>query len=155
MTSEISQPQWLFGADHAGFSLKQNLRARAESAGWICRDIGTHDETPCDYPDLAGVLATVLAESPRACGILICGSGIGMSMAANRWHHVRAALCLTPAMATLAREHNDANVLVLGARMLDAETAWACCEAFAETAFAGGRHAQRVAKLATLGMSES
>lgn len=135
------------GADHAGFALKSRLARELSDMGYKVMDLGTVSEDSVDYPDFADAVAeTVLAGRARS-GILICGSGIGMSIAANRHRGIRAALCGDVESATLARRHNDANVLVLGGRRMDAEAAQACLRAFLSTPFDGGRHARRVAKL--------
>lgn len=135
--------------DHAGVALKHALIEAARALGFTPLDLGTNSEDSVDYPDQAYAVCTALADGRAERGILICGSGVGMSMAANRYQHIRAALCFTPNVATLARAHNDANVLVLGARLTDEATAIACLKAFVTTEFEGGRHARRVEKLKT------
>jgi ribose 5-phosphate isomerase B len=135
-------------ADHAGFALKSVLKEVLESAGHQVLDLGTHDNGSVDYPDFAEALANAIAQGRATRGVLVCGTGIGISIAANRYRHVRAALCHDGLSARLAREHNDANVLVLGARLIGEETAKDCLRAFLETEFAGGRHRGRVDKLA-------
>jgi len=105
-------------------------------------DLGTHSAESCDYPVFAKKLCNQMKESDK--GILICGTGIGMSIAANRFKNIRAALCFNEKMATLSRQHNDANVLVLGARIISAETARNCVEKFLSTDFEGGRHRRRM-----------
>ena len=140
------------GADHAALSLKQHVVAWLTAHGLAVEDMGTHSTASVDYPDIAYRVAhKVAAQQPAAMGVLLCGSGIGMRITANRLPHIRAALCMTPEMATLARAHNDANIVVLGARMLSVEVGLACLETFVATPFAGGRHTVRVGKLATLG----
>jgi ribose 5-phosphate isomerase B len=134
-------------ADHAGFDLKTALVAELERLGFAALDLGTRDRESVDYPDLAAVLARAIAAAEAPRGVLICGTGIGMSIAANRHPALRAALCHDGLSARLARQHNDANVLVLGARLIGAETATDCLKVFLSTAFDGGRHARRVAKL--------
>lgn len=134
-------------ADHAGYELKKALKLVLEQRAIDVLDLGTHDGASVDYPDMAGALAAVLDEG-RACrGVLVCGTGIGISIAANRHRHIRAALCHDVTTARLARQHNDANVLVLGARTTGTEVAVDCIAAFLETAFEGGRHQLRVDKL--------
>ena len=110
-------------------------------------DLGTHDGGSVDYPDMAGALAAALGDGRAPRGVLVCGTGIGISIAANRHRHVRAALCHDVTTATLARQHNDANVLVLGARVVGANVAIDSLAAFLDTAFEGGRHQRRVDKL--------
>ena len=135
-------------ADHAGFELKAALKAELEAQGRAVLDLGAHGTQSVDYPDFADALAKALAEGRARWGVAVCGTGIGISMAANRHRHVRAALCHDATWARLAREHNDANVLALGARLIGTEVAKDCVRTFLDTAFAGGRHERRVAKLA-------
>jgi ribose 5-phosphate isomerase B len=111
-------------------------------------DLGTSGPESVDYPDYAAAVVAAMRDGRAGWGLLVCGSGIGMSIAANRHPGIRAALCQTPELARLARQHNNANVLVLGARMIDPETARACLTTFLATAFEAGRHMRRVAKLA-------
>ncbi|MCE2964932.1 MAG: ribose 5-phosphate isomerase B [Alphaproteobacteria bacterium] len=132
-------------ADHAGVDLKNALKAHIEKK-IIVYDLGTDSSNSVDYPDYAEKVCQALKQNNSARGVLICGTGIGMSIAANRHRHIRAALCATPEAAKMARLHNDANVLVLGARVLDTAQALAIVDAFLATDFEGGRHAQRVAK---------
>jgi ribose 5-phosphate isomerase B len=134
-------------ADHAGFELKATLKQKLVEWGHRVLDLGTDGPQSVDYPDFAAALATALAEGRAERGVLICGSGIGISIAANRHRHVRAALCHDDRSARLARQHNDANVLALGARFTDPGAAALILEAFLVTPFEGGRHAGRVAKL--------
>lgn len=134
-------------ADHAGYDLKTALVAELETLGFTTLDLGTRDHESVDYPDLADALARAIAEARAGRGVLMCGTGIGMSIAANRHPAIRAALCHDGLSARLARQHNDANVLVLGARLIGPETAKDCLKIFLSTAFDGGRHARRVAKL--------
>lgn len=133
--------------DHAGLTLKTELVGALRAGGHDVLDLGTDGTASVDYPDFADALASALADGRASRGILICGTGIGISIAANRHRHVRAALCHDATTARLCREHNDANVLVLGARILGVEVAKDCLAAFLATGFAGGRHAGRVAKL--------
>ena len=134
-------------ADHAGYELKNTLRAAIERRGLKVLDLGTNDSGSVDYPDMAGVLAAALGDGRANRGVLVCGTGIGISIAANRHRHVRAALCHDVTTATLARQHNDANVLVLGARVVGANVAADSLAAFLDTQFEGGRHERRVDKL--------
>ena len=133
--------------DHAGLALKAELVAALAEAGMKVVDLGTHGPESVDYPDFADALAGALADGRASRGVLICGTGIGISIAANRHAHVRAALCHDATTARLCREHNDANVLVLGARTTGIEVARDCLKTFLATPFAGGRHARRVDKL--------
>lgn len=133
--------------DHAGLVLKAELESALKEDGHAVLDLGTDGPASVDYPDFADALARALADGRASRGVLICGTGIGISIAANRHAHVRAALCHDVTTARLSREHNDANVLVLGARTTGIEIARDCLKAFLATPFAGGRHARRVDKL--------
>lgn len=134
-------------ADHAGVALKEVLKREIVRLGYIPEDLGTNTGDSVDYPDFADKLAAFIKQGKAGKGVLICGSGIGISIAANRHKEIRAALCHNALTAKLAREHNDANVLALGARIVDEATAISCLEAFLTTAFEGGRHQKRVDKL--------
>lgn len=133
--------------DHAGLALKADLADALREAGHAVLDLGTDGPASVDYPDFAHAMAAALADGRAARGILICGTGIGISIAANRHAHVRAALCHDVTTARLCREHNDANVLVLGARTTGIEIARDCLRAFLGTGFAGGRHQRRIDKM--------
>jgi ribose 5-phosphate isomerase B len=135
------------GADHAGFELKEILVAELERRGFDVEDVGTHSTDSTDYADYAHPVAREVETGEAQRGILMCGTGLGMSYAANRHHGVRAAVAWTPEVAALARQHNDANVLVLPARFVDAETARAILGAWLDTPFEGGRHERRIAKI--------
>ena len=138
-------PKTLFiVADHAGFELKEHLKNTMAHA---CGDLGTTSHEKTDYPDQAQALANELRDNPTAYGILICGSGMGMAIAANRHSHIRAALCRSSSDAAMARKHNDANVLVLGSKETSPTDALRIIEAFLSAEFEGGRHATRVEKL--------
>lgn len=134
-------------SDHAGIELKSALIQHLVATGYTVVDEGTDSNASVDYPDYAEKIARQLLSNPAAQGILICGTGIGMSIAANRYAHIRAALCQTTEDARLARAHNNANVLCLGARVLSIETAIACVDTFVSTEFEGGRHELRTQKL--------
>jgi ribose 5-phosphate isomerase B len=138
------------GADHAGFALKQALVSRLRAAGHEVADLGTSSAESVDYPVFAHAVAAQVAAGEVERGLLVCGSGIGMCMAANRHPGVRAADCLTVEMAQLSRRHNDANVLCLGARLLGDDEAWAVVEAWLATPFEGGRHERRVTEIEDL-----
>jgi ribose 5-phosphate isomerase B len=135
-------------ADHAGYELKAALLPVLEELGLRVLDLGTNGRESVDYPDFADAVADALESGRATRGVLICGTGIGISIAANRHRFVRAALCHDGLTARLARQHNDANVLVLGGRLIGIETAKDCLTSFMGTPFEGGRHARRVAKLA-------
>ncbi len=134
-------------ADHAGFDLKNSVAAFLKTAGHDVLDLGTYSDERVDYPDYGYALAKAIADGKIARGIAICGSGIGISIALNRNQNVRAALCADTTYVKLARQHNDANVLVLGARLIGVDAALDCVRVFLNTEFEGGRHAERVEKL--------
>jgi ribose 5-phosphate isomerase B len=137
-------------SDHAGYALKTELVRELREAGHEVLDLGPDNEDRVDYPDFGFKLAEAVASGAAERGIVICGSGIGISIAANRHPAVRAALCTSGLMARLARQHNDANVLALGSRIIGIEVARDCVAEFLATPFEGGRHAGRVAKLGTI-----
>ena len=137
----------VIASDHAGFDLKQYIIQHLKSINQSFIDLGCNSIDAVDYPDYAYKLAETINSKKAERGILICGSGIGMSIAANRFPYIRAALCTDPIMAKFSREHNDANVLVLGARIIDNNTALECFEAFMNTEFKGGKHQIRIDKL--------
>jgi ribose 5-phosphate isomerase B len=134
-------------ADHAGFPLKLELASELKALGHGVLDLGTDGPASVDYPDFADRLAAALKERRVERGVLICGTGIGIAIAANRHRHVRAGVCHDATAARLTRQHNDANVLALGARLIGIEAAKDCLRTFLQTPFDGGRHAARVAKL--------
>ena len=134
-------------SDHAGFELKSMLIEELGALGREVLDLGTDGPGSVDYPDFGNALAEALTAGRADLGVLVCGTGIGISIAANRHPGVRAAVCHDQTSARLAREHNDANVLALGARLIGAEVAKDCLRTFLSTPFAEGRHAPRVAKL--------
>lgn len=136
----------LIASDHAGLDLKTHLLKRFANLPF--RDLGTHTPDSVDYPDLAAKLCQELeGQLGDACGVLICGSGQGMAIRANRFPFIRAALCWSEETARLSREHNDANVLCLGGRLVDSTLAEKILTLFLQTPFAGGRHQGRVDKL--------
>jgi ribose 5-phosphate isomerase B len=135
------------GSDHAGFRYKQELATYLQSLGHNVRDFGTHSLDSVDYPDFAAAVARSVASNEAEFGVLVCGSGIGVSITANKVNGVRAANCLTEEMARLARQHNNANVVTVGERLVSLDAAKAIVSAFLETAFEGGRHAGRVQKI--------
>ncbi|MEQ8708701.1 MAG: ribose 5-phosphate isomerase B [Rhodospirillales bacterium] len=137
------------GSDHAGFAMKEMLKAVLEQAGHSVRDLGAYNLESVDYPDFGNAVAASVASGDTECGLVVCGTGIGISIAANRNPGARAALCHSALEARLARQHNNANILALGARIIGEEAAKDCLRAFLETEFEGGRHARRVAKLGT------
>ncbi len=144
----IADHSIVIASDHAGFELKETLKQELEALGFAVNDLGTHGAESVDYPDYADALARAVAAGEAGRGVLLCGTGIGASIAANRHAGVRAALCHDAQSASMSRRHNDANVLVLGGRVTAPETARECLRIFLDTPFEGGRHARRVAKLA-------
>ena len=137
----------IFASDHAGFSLKKPLMDWAVRQGYAVEDLGADESNSVDYPDYADLIAEYLSKDKGSAGVLVCGTGIGISIGANRHAHIRAALCHDVTTAKLCREHNDANVLALGARIIGVQTGVDCLEAFLGASFGGGRHSKRVAKL--------
>jgi len=135
------------GADHAGFRLKEAVKEVLASLEVKVTDVGTMSEEPCDYPDFAVEVAKRISRGEFNRGILVCGSGAGMVIVANRFPQVRAVNCLTEEMARLARLHNDANVLVLAGRLLDIKRAEGILRVWWSTPFAGDRHARRLEKI--------
>lgn len=147
MTDTETKPAVAIGADHAGFPLKAALAEALREMGHPVLDLGTDGTASVDYPDFAHTVCRAVAEGRARFGVLVCGTGIGMSIAANRHPEIRCALVHDATGARLSRAHNDANVLALGARMTGMEPALDALRAFLETPFDGGRHARRVAKL--------
>jgi ribose 5-phosphate isomerase B len=140
------------GADHAGYGLKEALKAWLINHGYQVLDLGTHSTESVDYPDYAALVAESVVDHKVERGLLICGTGIGMSMVANKVPGVRAALCGDLYTARMSREHNDANVLVLGGRLMGTDMAADILQAWLQTEFAAGRHARRVEKIADIEM---
>ena len=136
------------GCDHAGFPLKEPVTALLREKGIEVRDFGTFSTDSVDYPDFVHPVATMVEEGRAQLGIVMCGSGNGVAMTANKHQGIRAALCWTPELASLARQHNDANVLALPARFIPADLALSIVLAFLDASFEGGRHAGRVGKIA-------
>jgi ribose 5-phosphate isomerase B len=134
-------------SDHAGFELKEKLRAELERLGYETEDLGTHSPSSTDYPDYAHPVAREVSEGAAKRGVLLCGTGLGMSYVANRYPHVRAAVAWAPEIAELARKHNDANILVLPARFVSEEDGVRILTTWLDTAFEGGRHERRVDKI--------
>jgi ribose 5-phosphate isomerase B len=137
----------IMGADHAGVSLKALIKDHLEARGWDLEDVGTLTEDSVDYPDYGHMVAEKISKGEAPFGILLCGTGIGMSIVANRHRGVRAALCWNADIARLARTDDDANILVLGARFLAESVALGCVDIFLKTPFEGGRHAIRINKI--------
>ena len=138
------------GSDHGGLELKSVLCEALRQRGLEVRDLGTENGDSVDYPDFAEKVAGAVSRGEAERGVLVCGTGIGMSIVANKFPRVRAALVTDDFMARMAKEHNDANVLVLGGRVLDALTACRLVGIWLDTAFEGGRHQRRLDKIAEL-----
>ena len=135
------------GADHAGYGLKEVVKKLLSVKGIEIEDFGAYSEASVDYPDFAHPVAIAVESNACDLGIVICGSGNGINMAVNKHQGVRSALCWEPELASLARQHNNANVLALPARFISEEKALACVKAFLEASFEGGRHEGRVNKI--------
>jgi len=134
-------------SDHAGFVLKKRISKFLTTKGIKILDLGTKNSSSVDYPDFAHLLAKKMKEKDNNFGILVCGSGIGMSMAANRHKNIRAALCHNAKSAKLSRMHNNANVIALGSRLIKKDVALKCVNIFLKTEFEGGRHLKRIKKI--------
>ncbi len=135
------------GSDHAGFALKEKIKEKLRQEGYEVQDFGTNSTESMDYPDTATPLAAAVAAGVFEKGILVCGSGIGMSITANKQKGIRAALCHNLFTAQSSREHNDANVLCLGERILEPDLALQMVDIWLKTPFAGGRHQRRIDKI--------
>lgn len=136
-------------SDHAGFDLKQSIKAQLLALGWEVLNLGTEGVDSVDYPDFGFAVARAIKQGKVHRGVLICGSGIGISIAANRYPEVRAALVSDAVGARMARLHNDANVICFGGRMISVDVAVDCLKVFLDTDFEGGRHRRRVDKLSS------
>jgi len=150
MTDRNPEKTVALASDHRGVALRRALARDLRDQGLGILDLGADGEDSVDYPDFADALATTLDDGRADWGILVCGTGIGISIAANRHPHVRAALCRDADDARMARLHNDANVIVFGASSTDEEQARECLSVFLKTTFEGGRHQRRVAKISPL-----
>lgn len=142
------------GSDHAGFALKEHVRAHLEEHGHEVVDVGTHSEEPVDYPDYARQVGEAVAAGDAAFGVLVCGSGLGMEIAANKVNGVRAVQSMDTEMARMSRLHNDANIVTLAGRYIGPEAADAIVDTFVTTAFEGGRHQRRVDKISAIERSQ-
>lgn len=143
----MSKPTLAIASDHAGYSTKEELKKYLAELGYNVWDFGTHSDDSVDYPDFAHPLATAIEKGDYQLGILLCGSGNGVSITANKHQGVRSALCWLPEIATLARQHNDANVCAIPARFVSVSEAKQIVKAFLEAKFDGGRHTRRVEKI--------
>ena len=140
----------VIASDHGGLELKEEIKGLLREKGMPCEDLGTCDGASVDYPDYGQLVARRVSGGSARLGILVCGTGIGMSIVANKFPGVRAALATDLFMATMAKEHNNANILVLGGRVIDVAAARAMVAAWLDTEFAGGRHQARLDKIAAL-----
>ena len=138
----------LIAADHAGFETKEYIKQQLVKDGYTFKDFGTFSTESMDYPDVVHPLATLINQGEYPMGIVICGSGNGVNMTANKYPNVRSALCWNTELAALARQHNNANVLALPARFIDKELALSIAKTFLTSSFEGGRHERRVNKIA-------
>ncbi|TDB38756.1 MAG: ribose 5-phosphate isomerase B [Actinobacteria bacterium] len=138
------------GSDHAGFALKEHVREHLEHEGYEVVDVGTHTEESVDYPDFARQVGEAVAAGDADYGVLVCGSGLGMAIAANKVDGVRAVQVMDTEMAKMSRMHNDANIVTLAGRYTEPEIADAIVDTFLATAFEGGRHQNRVDKIAAI-----
>jgi RpiB/LacA/LacB family sugar-phosphate isomerase len=143
----MSMEKIIIGADHAGYPLKEGLKPFLKEMGFAVTDVGTDSDRPADYPDFAARVAEAVSTGVFPRGILICGSGVGMSITANRFPGVRAALCLDEETARMSRQHNDANILVLAGRKTDTGAARSITQVWLATPFEGGRHQKRLDKI--------
>lgn len=137
----------IIGSDHAGYKLKELIKEYLREIGESFLDMGTHSEESCDYPIFANKVAKKVVNTENTRGIIVCGSGIGVSIAANKVKGIRAALCTNTELAEMCRRHNDANILCLGARYIDFETAKSIIKIFLSTEFEGGRHEIRIREI--------
>lgn len=140
-----------FASDHAGYELKQHLMDMMRSRGYETVDFGTHSTESCDYPDYAHPCAVAVEKGDCAFGIAMCGTGNGISMTLNKHQGIRAALCWKPEIAALAKQHNNANILVLPARFVTQQEADSIVDAFLDASFEGGRHQRRIDKIPVAG----
>jgi ribose 5-phosphate isomerase B len=138
------------GSDHAGFPLKVKVKEYLQSQNIEVNDCGCYSEERCDYPDFGHLVAQQVTEETSDFGILICGSGNGINMTANKWSGIRSALCWKSEIAHMARLHNDANILTLPGRFISEEEAFKCVDEFINTQFEGGRHSDRISKISLL-----
>jgi ribose 5-phosphate isomerase B len=150
MSDSSVRPRIVIGSDHAGFAVKESIRKYLETAGYAVDDQGTWSEESVDYPDYGKAVGERVASKQADLGIAVCGSGIGISIAANKVTGIRAALAHDAMTARLAREHNDANVLALGGRIVTPEAALEMVQIFLTTAYLGGRHQRRLDKIARM-----
>ena len=154
MPDSSPKPRIALGADHAGFPIKETIREFLQNAGYPLEDLGTWSEESVDYPDYGKAVGERVASHQADYGIAVCGTGIGISIAANKVPRIRAAVAHDVNTARLAREHNDANVLAMGGRVVNGKQAIEMVQTFLSTAFLGGRHARRVEKIGLIEVEE-
>jgi len=145
-----SKSRIVLGSDHAGFRAKENIKNYLEGAGYSVEDLGTHSEESVDYPDFAKAVGERVAAANGSLGVLVCGTGIGVSIAANKVEGIRAALAHDSLTARRAREHNDANIIALGGKVVGDDEAIAIVQEFLNAEFAGGRHQRRIDKISEM-----
>lgn len=150
----VSENTIVVASDHAGFKLKEYIRGELDKMAIPYEDVGAYNDERSDYPVFISRAASKVSKGIFSRGIVVCGSGIGASIVANRFKNVRAALCVTPQMAMLSKQHNNANVLVLGERIISQETATEILKKWLETSFEGGRHQTRVELIETVDGSQ-
>ena len=150
MPDSPTKPRMVVGSDHAGFRAKENIKKYLQDAGYAVEDMGTHSEDSVDYPDFAKAVGERVAAANGALGVLVCGTGIGVSIAANKVEGIRAALAHDSLTARRAREHNDANVIALGGKVVGDDEAIAIVQEFLSAEFAGGRHQRRIDKITSM-----
>jgi ribose 5-phosphate isomerase B len=150
LTDSTSKPRIALGSDHAGFRAKETIKKFLQDAGYSVDDVGTHSEESVDYPDFARAVGERVASGKDSLGVLVCGTGIGVSIAANKVEGIRAALAHDSLTARRAREHNDANVLALGGKIVGEDEAIAIVQEFLNARFAGGRHQRRIDKISEM-----
>lgn len=150
MTNSTSKPRIAVGSDHAGFRTKENIKTYLAGEGYGVDDVGTHSEEPVDYPDFALAVAERIASGQNPLGVLVCATGIGVSITANKVAGIRAGLAHDSLTARRAREHNDANVIALGGKIVGDDEAIAIVQEFLNAQFAGGRHQRRIDKISEI-----
>jgi ribose 5-phosphate isomerase B len=150
LSDSSSKPRMVVGSDHAGFRAKETIKKYLQGAGYTVEDVGTHSEESVDYPDFAKAVGERVAAANGTLGVLVCGTGIGVSIAANKVEGIRAALAHDSLTARRAREHNDANVIALGGKVVGEDEAIAIVQEFLAAEFAGGRHQRRIDKISEM-----
>ncbi len=150
-----SAPRIALAADHAGFQVKERVKEELQKEGFEVIDFGTHTTDPVDYPDYARLVARSVSQAESSRGVLVCGTGIGMAITANKFRGIRAATCNDTYTARMAAEHTDANVLCVGARVVDADHAVAIVREWLKTKFTGGRHQRRIDKISDIDRCQS